>query len=55
MKAYVAIPYSDSTGSHAVGEEVTFDPKDKEGVNTLIDYGVLSKNPPESSDDQRKG
>lgn len=47
MKAYVVTPYSDSTGKHDVGEEVEFTPEEKEGVNTLINYGILSRSKPE--------
>lgn len=47
MKAYVTTPYTDSTGKHDVGEEVEFAPEDKEGVNTLINYGILSRSQPE--------
>ena len=57
MKAYVVIPYSDSTGKHQPGEEVQFNPEDKEGVNTLIAYGVLSRSQPEPTTDagQKQG
>lgn len=47
MKAYVAIEYTDASGKHDVGEEVEFKPEDKEGVTTLIDYGIISRTKPE--------
>lgn len=49
MKAYVATEYTDSTGKHVVGEEVQFEPSEREGVETLINYGILSKTAPEAA------
>lgn len=54
MKAYVATPYTDSTGKHEVGEEVQFKPEEKDGVETLINYGILSKTAPEPADSSKR-
>lgn len=51
MKAYVAIEYTDANGKHEPGEQVTFDPSEREGVETLINYGILSRTEPKSDDE----
>lgn len=52
MKAYVAIPYTDSEGEHPVGEEVEFPrntDEEKASVDTLVRYGIISTTKPESA------
>lgn len=58
MKAYVAIPYTDADGEHAVNEEVELPretDQEKVAVETLLAYGIVSRSPtkaaePEESD-----
>lgn len=50
ITAFVLIPFTDADGKHKVGEKVDFAREDKDGVDRLIDYGVLSKTPPPAED-----
>lgn len=45
QQTYVAIAYTDASGEHAMGEEVTFE--DDAAVEGLLRYGILTLNKPE--------
>ena len=48
MKAYVATPYTDKDGEHAIGEEVEFSresEEDKINFDTLMRYGIIASTP----------
>lgn len=57
MKAYVATEYTDAEGKHEVGQEVEFardTDEQKASFDTLLRYGIISKNPPETATAKKK-